>query len=201
MVINKYSQIGPAGSVSFARVAPPNPDKCITIATINQVTADQLVSFKAHVCHLSAVKHVFLNTGTTLRKQEAIVADPTASIEVVFREDSTEMVEEGNTYMFSNFHVKGNSGQQRYVNTPKAEKCSTEITQMFTEPLVKVENLPSLTRVEVDVNIIGVNSIEGCKMMQKLSNCANSWFLKLVIKADDSKSLHLLAYNLQDCFT
>ena len=93
-----------------------------------------------------------VNTGTTLRKQEAIVADPTASIEVVFWEDSTEMVEEGNTYMFSNFHVKGNSGQQRYVNTPTAEKCSTEITQMFTEPLVKVENLPSLTRVEVDVN-------------------------------------------------
>ena len=64
IVINKYSQVGSAGSVSFARVAPPNPDKCITIATINQVTADQLVSFKAHVCHLSAVKHVFLNTGT-----------------------------------------------------------------------------------------------------------------------------------------
>ena len=176
MVINKYSQIGPAGSVSFARVAPLNPDKCITIATINQVTADQLVSIKAHVCHLSAVKHVFLNTGTTLRKQEAIVADPTASIEVVFCEDSTEMVEEGNTYMFSNFHVKGNSGQQRYVNTPKAEKCSTEITQMFTEPLVKVENLPSLTRVEVDVNIIGVNSIS---RSQTCFTCQKKLFLRM----------------------
>ena len=82
------------------------------------------------MCHLSAVKHVFLNTGTTLRKQEAIVADPTASIEVVFCEDSTEMVEEGNTYMLSNFRVNGKSDQQRYVNTPKAEKCSTEITQI-----------------------------------------------------------------------
>ena len=34
-------------------------------------------------------------------------------------------------------------------------------------------------------------------MMQKLSNCGKSWFLKLVVRADDSKSLHLLAYNLQ----
>ena len=34
-------------------------------------------------------------------------------------------------------------------------------------------------------------------MMQKLSNCANSWFLKLVVKDDDSKILHRLAYNLQ----
>ena len=90
---------------------------------------------------------------------------------------------------------------ERYLNTPKKEKCVIKETEPFDTPLPEQDDLPLLTTETMTVSILGVASIkkyhscfhynkktlatsvptnmycEQCKMKIKLVNCEAQSFI------------------------
>ena len=88
------------------------------ISALNNVASEQLISIKAQVVNISAVKVVRTQYQGTLKKQEILIRDTTSSIKVILWESYTETLTLNTTYLFKNLKVKI-SRNERYLNTAK----------------------------------------------------------------------------------
>lgn len=96
-----------------------------SISALNNVASEQLISIKAQVVNISAVKVAKTQYQGTLKKQEVLIRDTTSSIKVILWESYTETLVLNSTYVFKNLKVKI-SRNERYLNTD-CERCTISV--------------------------------------------------------------------------
>ena len=212
MVITKQTTFTPsAHSFDYKSL-----DNNIQIATLSQVTSNQLVPIKEYVTNMSATKTVVLQE-SQVKKQECYIVDPTGSIKLVLWGSHTNTLEEHSTYFFNRVRVKVTK-DQRYLNTPKNDtECTIEPAEPFPEQLPTVEVLSTIKEVVAD--IIGVSNIaktqcccschkkviikgtlafcQNCSMTQKVNHCKIQWYLRLLVETtqDPHQNLRLAVFS------
>jgi hypothetical protein len=212
IVIGKKTSIVPA-EATFDYLSM---DKNITIASLSQVAADQLVRVKGTVKDLSAVKNVIFDKNP-VKKQQCYIVDPSGFIKLIIWRSHVDTVEEGETYNFEKVRVKVTKNE-KYVNTPKSEcECSITSADPFSESLPEVEAISATT--EITANILGVTSAtksicclscgkkvaikgksafcENCKMSQKPGACKMQWYIRIYFEkvGVPEQRLRLTAFN------
>ena len=90
-------------------------------------------------------------------KQELVLVDPTASVEVILLEQFVDCLKEGQTYVLENLRLKCENNGSMYLNTLKSNEFSFEECQEFAE--IVVADVQLVSCVEVCASIIGVESI------------------------------------------
>ena len=153
-----------------------------------------------------------------LKKQDIIVADPTAHIKLVVWGSYVDTLQLNKTYALNNVRVKFTK-YEHYLNSPKNEDMKvTEVTP-YTVPLVEYEDEVGMSST-VNGNILGVQQTSkslSCISCQKRSvnittadkavcqsrnliqlptTCKANWALCVSLKPENSpKNLHLRMDN------
>ncbi|CAB3997651.1 Hypothetical predicted protein, partial [Paramuricea clavata] len=103
IVFNQYTKITPIDDIDFQ-----HSSKLLitglanTIASLNEVAPEQLISVKAEIAEVSGVKIVNTQHQGMLKKQEVLVRDTTSPMKVVLWEDNVEQLEKNKTYILKN---------------------------------------------------------------------------------------------------
>lgn len=102
-----------------------------------------------------------------------------------------------------NLRLNQDSGGNKFLNTPKSDLFSYEETDDFTEAVV--EDVQTLSTLEVSVTVLGVESIstyysctkcgrkatlkhgsllqcQSCHMLQKVASSTKQWFLRVLFE-------------------
>ena len=103
------------------------------IASCYELASEQLLSIKAEVAVVLAVKKIHMQHQGTLEKQEIILRDNTGCIKGVLWGAHVYTLDQKSTYIFTNFKVMVFKGE-RYFNTPKGENFETKETTAFDQP-------------------------------------------------------------------
>ena len=226
IILNHQSKIIPnEATTEFNYSADLIPSGVITsISALNNVASEQLISIKAEVVNISAVKVVRTQYQGTLKKQEVLIRDTTSSMKLILWESYTETLTLNTTYLFKNLKVKV-SRNERYLNTAKDVPFQFTETSPFIEPLVDVNaELASMVASTINGKIIGFlqinNSIgcisckkkvvpnsdnkdlgkcEDCSLIQIISSCATQWFMRILVQSstNPSEQRKLTLYNKQ----
>ena len=69
------------------------------LSVLEKLAAEQLVTIKAEVAKISAVKTLHTQYQGVLKKQEVIIRDPTTSVKLLLWENNVEMLELNKTYI------------------------------------------------------------------------------------------------------
>ncbi|XP_068726907.1 uncharacterized protein [Montipora capricornis] len=129
-----------------------------SLASLQDVSLEQLVEVKAKLTRLTAVKTQNNRFGQPLQKQEAILVDHTTSIKVILWQEHCNTLTEEKTYRLKNLRIKESYGT-RYLNTPKSEHFEFEEIPAFTQSLAAVAtDIESLSQAKMSAKIIGVQS-------------------------------------------
>ncbi|CAH3157330.1 unnamed protein product, partial [Porites lobata] len=178
----------------------------ISLASLQDVSLEQLVEVKAKLTRLTAVKTQNNRFGQPLQKQEAILVDHTTSIKVILWQEHCNTLTEEKTYRLRNLRIKESYGT-RYLNTPKSEHFEFEEIPAFTQTLAAVAtDIESLSQAKMSAKIIGVQTAtkslscvackkkvtiktsgqiancQSCKLMQKVNACSPQWILKILFQ-------------------
>ena len=103
-----------------------------TIASLEKVPTEQIISLKAKVVKIYDVEFVTVR-GSPINNRELQIDDETAKMKLLLWGDQCYEVEKDKTYFFRMFRLKRNN-KETYVNTPKnREFCSIEETKDFAE--------------------------------------------------------------------
>ena len=212
VVINKSTTIMPT-TTDFQY---KSLDNSISISTLLQVAPVQFFAIKGYLVHLSATKTSMLQ-GTSVRKQEGYIVNPTGYIKVIFWGNHTNTIDQGSTYFFNKLMLK-QMQNHRYLNTPKhQDDCCITLANPFTEELLTVDDV-SITK-EITATILGISNInryisccscsrkvnikgklavcQSIKMSQKTSNCNVQWFLHIYMQSSTppKQKISLTLYN------
>ena len=108
IILNHQSKIIPnEEATGFNYSADLIPNGAInSISALNNVASEQLISIKAQVVNISAVKVVKTQYQGTLKKQEVLIRDATSSIKVTLWESYTETMTLNSTYLFKSLKEK-----------------------------------------------------------------------------------------------
>jgi hypothetical protein len=210
IVITKFTKITPLSKadVGFSfedNMTVKSADAVVNISSITKLAPEQLISVKAQVVSVSAVKKITLpqsNDTTKLSKQELVIRDTTASIRVVLWGKYVNAVQPKVTYLFKHLRVKGTKFE-KYLNTPKTDPFILEECEEFQQPLVEVDD-EIITSSTVNATILGIQDAtsinacvschrrviqkgnssplgvcQSCRLTQPLSKCSVEWTLKV----------------------
>ena len=191
-----------------------------SLASLQDVSLEQLVEVKAKLTRLTAVKTQNNLFGQPLQKQEAILVDHITSIKVILWQEHCNTLTEEKTYRLKNLRIKESYGT-RYLNTPKSEHFEFEEIPAFTQSLAAVAtDIESLSQAKMSAKIIGVQSAtkslscvackkkvtiktsgqiancQSCKLMQKVNACSSLWILKFYFR-----TLTTSVKRLQLCYS
>ena len=109
------------------------------LSSLPKLAAEQLIAMKGEVVHISGPKMISSPTKGKLRKQEAIIKDPTASVSVTLWQEHIDTLELSKTYEFKNFRIKGKQSN-RFLITPMNDPfCFTECAS-FAKPLANINS-------------------------------------------------------------
>ena len=216
IVFNQYTKITPVDNIEFQ-----HSSKLLitglanTIASLNEVAPEQLISVKAEIAEVSGVKIVNTQHQGTLKKQEVLVRDTTSSMKVVLWEDNVEQLHKNKTYILKNLKVKV-SNRERYLNTPKGDEFTATEAAAFKKPLVQVqEGLFDIASSTISGKIIGIHQTNNtlscvsckktvspcpdhdnlgecqsptCKLMQMVTSCGTQWYLRLLVQSSTNEA-------------
>ena len=104
VVIDKGTKVTPVNeSIGFEHI-DLSPSSITSQASLNQVSAEQLVTVKAKVVKVSGSKKISSQRSSSghLKKQEIVIVDPTASMKVILWEQFIDCLEVEQTYMLKN---------------------------------------------------------------------------------------------------
>ncbi|CAH3180361.1 unnamed protein product [Porites lobata] len=165
-----------------------------SLASLQDVSLEQLVEVKAKLTRLTAVKTQNNRFGQTLQKQEAILVDHTTSIKVILWQEHCNTLTEEKTYRLRNLRIKESYGT-RYLNTPKSEHFEFEEIPAFTQTLAamsaKIIGVQTATKSlscvackkKVTIKTSGqIANCQSCKLMQKVNACSPQWILKILFQ-------------------
>ena len=227
IVFNQYTKITPTDDIDFQHSAKLLASGVAnTIASLNEVAPEQLVSVKAEIAEVSGVKTVKTQHQGTLKKQEVLIRDATSSMKVVLWEDNVDQLQQNKTYLLKNLKVKV-SNRERYLNTPKDDEFTASEEAPFKKPLVQFQKgLFEIESSTISGTIIGIHETktnlscvsckkivcrcpddddlgecqsQTCKLKQMLSLCGTQWFLRLVVQNSKNKAeKKRLSFNHQE---
>ena len=144
----------------------------MSISQLQKVFTDQIDTIKAIIKSLSGVEKVSIGE-SSIDKKDHTVIDPTGSIRVVFWGDYCEKeVVKDNTYTFKRFRYRSNKFGN-YINTLKDGTCSA-----------KIEFVVSVTA-----------RCSNCKGLNKLKNCINNLYMKILVKNEKEEKLSLSLFH------
>ncbi|CAH3152352.1 unnamed protein product, partial [Porites lobata] len=165
-----------------------------SLASLQDVSLEQLVEVKAKLTRLTAVKTQNNRFGQPLQKQEAILVDHTTSIKVILWQEHCNTLTEEKTYRLRNLRIKESYGT-RYLNTPKSEHFEFEEIPAFTQTLAamsaKIIGVQTATKSlscvackkKVTIKTSGqIANCQSCKLMQKVNACSPQWILKILFQ-------------------
>lgn len=176
----------------------------INLSSILKLAPEQLITVKAQVTNISAVK-VFNSNRGKLQKQDVIIRDTTASIKVVLWQEYVDILQTDETYKLENLRVKGFK-DDRYLNTPKSDPFTATPCPPFDQPLVEVDDLQEVTSNITQSQVIGFRNAtktmdciscfkrvcakpnstlavcEKCKLTQPIRTCPTHWQLRVLIR-------------------
>ena len=209
IVINKYTTLTPC-TASFPYKSLNN---ITSIASLSQVTPDQLVSIKGQLLQLSGIKTLVLQSNP-VKKQEDYISDPTDFIKLVLWGDHAGTLDQGQTYYFDKIRVKV-VHQERYLNTPKNEECQITLQKAFPEPVQLLDIISPVK--DINANILGVTNISkyhrccscnkkvtindklatcsSCSMTMKMACCNIQWSLKLYVQ-EENKPAYKIRFSV-----
>lgn len=110
-------------------------NKPVPISFIPKLSAEQLITVKAKVVKVSDIKMKAMRYGK-LRKQEAVIADPTAHVRLVLSGDHANALQLDQTYSLNNVRIKSTKFQH-YLYSPKNEDFMAFDAAAFTTPVVE----------------------------------------------------------------
>ena len=117
-----------------------------------------MISIKAKVVSLSGAKVQSTRYGQ-LKKQDVVLADPTAHIKLVLWGDYVDTLQLNKTYALNNVRVKFTK-YEHYLNSPKNEEMkATEVTP-YTVPLVEYEDEVGTSSTLLKTGTLWVISME-----------------------------------------
>ena len=177
-----------------------------SLASLQEVSKEQLVDVKAKVSSITGVKTINSRYGDALQKQEVILVDHTTSIKLILWQEHCNKLENQKTYALQNLRLKESNGA-RYLNTPKSEEFLFKEVPSFTQDLAPVTTeVESLTQGKISAKVIGVQNAskslsctsckkkvtvksngkiatcQSCKMMMRVTSCQSQWFLKVLFQ-------------------
>ena len=94
--------------------------KTLNLSAIQKVAGEQLISIEAKVVSLSGAKVQSTRYGQ-LKKQDVVLADPTAHIKLVLWGDYVDTLQLNKTCALNNVRVKFTK-YEHYLNSPKNEE-------------------------------------------------------------------------------
>ena len=175
------------------------------LSALEKLAAEQLVTIKAEVVQVSAVKTLHTQYQGVLKKQEVIIRDPTTSVKLLLWENSVEMLELNKTYIIQNIKLK-RSKKEMYLNTTKADKFTFNESSPFTKPLVTVEEDVKTTST-ITARILGIQQAfqtlaciscskkviaipddpilgkcEACKLLQAITSSEANWYIRILVQ-------------------
>lgn len=193
--------------------------KTFHLSQIYKLATEQLITVKAKVLIISSVK-TFVSINANLKKQEAIISDPTASMKLVLWGDYVDCLECDQTYKFETVPVKGPK-DDRYLNTPKSDKFTEIPCDPFEQPINETEDLEYLASTSITVKLTGIKSIDKtyacftcnrkvsvhnngvlatcdsdkCHLTQALKLCKPQWFVRLLVLDNATDKLLTVTIN------
>ena len=126
--------------ISFAMSNIITTNDVTKIASLMQVTAEQIITHKAEVTHVASVKHIISQHHGQLQKQEIILRDPTGTIKLVLWEQYVNSLVVNHTYVLENLKLKVYN-DERYLNTPKDQEFTAKEIEPFQQPLPEAEHV------------------------------------------------------------
>lgn len=90
VLVNKDTTITPT-MVNFVY---QDQEEVISIASLNHVASEQLITIKGYLAHLGCTKKISIN-GSEVKKQEGYIADPSGFIKVIFWGGHADNQQEG----------------------------------------------------------------------------------------------------------
>ena len=118
IILNNQTKVTPLSHLPFEYSDILTANGTVPISSLAQVAAEQLVTVKAEVTHVSGVKKIPTLRHGVLSKQEVTIRDPTSSIKVILWESWVNSLQSNTTYLLQNLKVKTNKNE-RYLNTKK----------------------------------------------------------------------------------
>ena len=207
ILMNEGTQFQETKDIDFQPTVVP---ATMTIANLSSVAIGQLVSLKAQIVQISAVKKLKTQYGEKT-KCEAFLIDPHGSIKIHLWENFTKHCDEEMTYNFKNLRLhKDVRSNELFLGTPKTG-CVIEPCDPFEEKLALPSQLPdAYTTTTITTEIIGVTGFEKyhscsqcnkkvfpdnsalvlckhCSLKQKTKVCEVHLFVKMFVKHDDAK--------------
>ena len=158
IILNHQSKIIPnEETTGFSHSDDLIPSGGVTsISAINNVASEQLISIKAQVVNISAVKVVKTQYQGTLNKQEVLIRDTANSIKLILWESYAETLTLNSTYLLKNLKVKIFKNERYQLNTARDVPFQFTETSPFTQPLVDVNaELASMVPSTINGKIIG----------------------------------------------
>jgi hypothetical protein len=160
--INKNTTITPLDKdklpFQFCDELTADSNTRIPLSSIYKLAAEQLITVKAKVVTISAVK-VFASNNGRLQKQEVMITDPTASMKLVLWGSYVNTLQPDQTYKFETFRVKEPKAD-RYLNTPKTDNFTATTCEPFDQPLIEVEqDLEQLASSTITAQVVGIKTI------------------------------------------
>lgn len=221
-VITKFTKITPLdkNEIDFPfseELTATATGKPLNISLIHKLAAEQLICVKAKVVSLSGVKVLSTRYGP-LKKQDVIIADPTAYIKIVLWGDYVGTLNLNQTYALNNVKVKVTK-YEHYLNTPRNEEMKATEVAPYDVPIVDYEDEVGTTST-INGTIQGVHEVskhlcctscqkrtvdvtapdrarcQSCHLIQLPTTCNASWALRVLVKPESSpKNLHLRMDN------
>ena len=214
IIFNQYTKITPVDNIDFQHSSKLLVTGIAnTIASLNEVAPEQLVSVKAEIPEVSGVKSVKTQYQGTLRKQEVLIRDTTSSMKVVLWEDNVDQLQKNKTYLLKNQKVKL-TNKERYLNTPKDDEFTATEETPFKKPLVQYQKgLFDIGSSTISAKIIGIHETstslscvsckkavfpcpnyddlgecQSCKLKQMLTMCGTQWYLCLLVRSSTNEA-------------
>ena len=193
-----------------------NEETILFISQLQKVFTDQIVRIKATIKSLSGIKKVSIGE-SSIDKKDLTVVDPTVSIRVVLWGNYCEKeVVKDNTYIFKRFRYRSNKFGN-CINTLKDGTCSIEECNSFKEFLAEADMAEhseinerlTLLRIEKTNKtyiclkcsaktefVVSVTArCSNCKGLNKLKNCANNLYMKILFKNETGEKLSLSLFH------
>lgn len=212
LIIDRATMVTPISPEDAFEYKELELSPVVTISSLDQISAEQLVSLKAKVTKVDGTKVITTNytsnhnNSNQLKKQEVLIVDTTKSIKLILWEQHVDCVETGKTYLFDNLRLKKDNSGIKYLNTPKTAGFSVKEVEDFKQLLAEVQDVLELTTINMTATILGVQILskylsclkcgkktttkpgskiaqcDSCKMVQNATNCNTQWFARLLFQ-------------------
>lgn len=224
-MILKQTKISPAEpeSIQFQYSDSLTSTGFVTIAALEKLAAEQLISVKAQVAKISGTKKLQTQYQGTLHKKLSLGIPQPPSSSFFGKIINVNTLTLNKTYEFKNLRLKL-SKNEKYLNTATGEEFVFIEIMPVEQPCANIEeNVNELTTKQISGKILGshqaestlscisckskvipnpeqeeMRHCESCKLIQLIDSCHSVWYMHLLVQpTDDTNQKLCLDFNNQ----